>query len=91
MNPSLPRIALNVAVLTLLLLLIPLVAMQFTSEVNWGPGDFGTAALLLFSAGMAYRLACLRVHRKAHRVTVAVIVLAVLAIIWAELAVGLFH
>ena len=35
-----------------LVLLIPLIAMQFTDEVNWSGGDFVFAALLLLGVGI---------------------------------------
>jgi len=48
---KLKRCMIGVALATVLLLLIPAVAMQFTSEVSWGPGDFLVAGTLLFGAG----------------------------------------
>jgi Kef-type K+ transport system membrane component KefB len=82
--------ALYVAAATLLLLLVPMVAMQFTSEVSWGPGDFLAAATLLFSAGMVYTIWARYVRTRQQRVLVGFVVFAVLATVWAELAVGLF-
>jgi len=91
MQSSLPRALFNVAAATVLVLSIPLIAMQFTSEVNWGPGDFALAGLLLFCSGVIYVVASRRIHSKAHRAVVAAIVVGVLAVVWAELAIGLFH
>lgn len=80
-----------VVVVTALLLLVPLVAMQFTSEVAWGLLDFVLAAALLLGAGTAIVLASRWLERPGpRRVAVAAIVL-VAALVWAELAVGLFH
>ena len=31
-----------------IILLLPLVAMQFSNEMNWGLGDFAIAGVLLF-------------------------------------------
>lgn len=72
------------------LLAIPAIAMQFSAEVNWGPGDFLVAAVLLGFLGMAVEGA-MRMHGSAF-MRAAVIGLAVLAFlaIWAELAVGIF-
>lgn len=83
-----PTIA--VAAITGLLLLVPLVAMQFTREVAWGPGDFVVAALLLFGAGMAMVGGVRRVRTTGARIAVVAVVAAGLALVWAELAVGLF-
>ncbi len=89
-SAHLAKPAVYTAAATLLLLLVPLVAMQFTSEVSWGPGDFLAAAALLFSAGMAYAVLSRHVRTPKQRVLVAATVLVALGIVWAELAVGLF-
>lgn len=71
-------------------LLIPLIAMQFTTEVNWTLFDFIVAAVLLFSAAMAIDLIIRKVKEKTYRIIFSVIVLAVFLLIWAEIAVGIF-
>ncbi|OIJ44082.1 hypothetical protein [Massilia timonae] len=81
---------LRVGLATALILLAPLVAMQFTREVAWTGRDFGAAALLLAGAG----LACLRTARwVAHwqpwrRLAVVGAVALGFAALWVELAVG---
>ena len=85
-NRKLIRIVLG----TGLILLIPLLAMQFTDEVDWSVGDFIVMGILLFSAGLAYELLAKRMRTTAHRVAVAIVILIVLFLIWAELAVGIF-
>jgi len=42
---------------TAIILLTPLIAMQFTSEVNWTVSDFVFAGLILLGAGITYELA----------------------------------
>ena len=37
-------------------LLVPLTAMQFTDEVQWGPEDFALAGGLLFTAFISFYL-----------------------------------
>lgn len=71
-----------------LLLLVPLVAMQFSDEVVWTLTDFVTAAALLFGTGLAHLLLTLSAPRR--RLPVAVALLVVLGLVWAELAVGVF-
>ncbi|HUH30871.1 MAG TPA: hypothetical protein VLZ55_05850 [Rhodanobacter sp.] len=78
-----------IALATGAVLLIPLIAMQFTGEVNWDATDFLVMGCLLFSAGSAFVLAARRVPRK-YRVAVAVVFVAALVYVWVELAVGVF-
>lgn len=70
------------------LLLVPLVAMQFTREVAWGPLDFLVAWLLLAGTGFAYRLLARRARGFAFRAGAALAVLAPLLVVWGNLAVG---
>ncbi len=69
-----------------LLLLVPLVAMRFTDELAWALTDFVASAILLFGAGLTYVL----LARNANRLLVALAITAVLVLVWAELAVGVF-
>ena len=72
------------------ILLIPLVAMQFTSEVNWNAADFIVAAALLFGMGTVLELTLRSVKKKSHQIAAGIFLLCTLALIWAELAVGIF-
>ena len=80
---------LRVALVTGLLLLVPLVAMQFTDEVRWNLADFVVAGALLFGAGATYQLLAARTDNLAYRAAVGVAVGATLMLVWANLAVGL--
>ncbi|GGD75351.1 hypothetical protein GCM10011514_44120 [Emticicia aquatilis] len=73
-----------------LLLLLPLVAMQFTSEVNWTLSDFVIAGILLFGTGGLIELAIRKINQVSLRVWVILGILLVLFLVWAELAVGIF-
>lgn len=72
------------------LLVLPMVAMQFTTEVNWGAEDFAAAALLLGGAGLALEAAARLVAAPGRRALAAVAIVGLLLLVWAELAVGLF-
>jgi hypothetical protein len=72
------------------LLLIPLIAMQFTDEVNWSVADFLVAAVLLVVTGLAIDLVLNKVADTKLRLILLGIVLAFLVLVWAELAVGIF-
>ena len=73
-----------------LLLLVPLVVMRFTDEVQWGIMDFVIMGLLLSTAGIACELLLRKVHKPKYRIIGCAAVFLSLLLIWAELAVGLF-
>src|SRR5690606_5022776 len=72
------------------LLCIPLIAMQFTHEVNWTFSDFLVMGILLFGTGMTCEL-ILRKFKTTKRFVFCGIVLIIFILIWAELAVGIFN
>ncbi len=72
-----------------ILLLIPFIAMQFTTEVNWKPGDFLAAAILLLGTGLICELVLRKVTNTSYRIAICAAILIVLIFIWAELAVGI--
>lgn len=80
----------RLAIGTGLLLLIPLTAMFFTREVNWGVMDFVMAGALLFGAGCAFLFIASRTANVKYRLAGGAGLLAVLSTIWAHLAVGIF-
>ena len=87
---SLRKPLLMVVGATALLLLVPMTAMQFTTEVRWGPGDFLIAACLLLSAGVGMVLTAHYVKRRSHRIALISVLALALALVWTELAVGIF-
>lgn len=75
---------------TALLLLVPFIAMQFTSEVYWALPDFVVAALLLLVTGFGCEWVMRKVNSKHLRYALIVLVIVLFLLIWAELAVGIF-
>ena len=73
----------------LVLLLVPFVAMQLTSEVNWGLGDFIFAALMLSALCGVVQLAVRRSSKATFRWAMALAALGGFAVIWVNLAVGI--
>jgi Kef-type K+ transport system membrane component KefB len=73
-----------------LLLLIPLIAMQFTDEVNWTLSDFIVSGVLLLSTGLMCELVMRKVTKTKNRITLCVLILVAFLLIWIELAVGIF-
>jgi len=78
-----------VAIATVLLLLIPLVAMQFTDEVKWGPLDFMIMGALLFGTGLSYVVITRNSSSVLYRIAAGITIATTLLMIWANLAVGL--
>lgn len=72
------------------MLLIPLVAMQFTNEVNWKLMDFVVAGVLLLGTGLLAELVIRKVKNIRYRVVIVLGLLMALLLIWADLAVGIF-
>ena len=73
-----------------LVLCIPLIAMQFTSEVDWNPFDFLVAFVLLFSLGTTIEIILQKVKGVNSKLAWIAIVFFIFFLIWVELAVGLF-
>ena len=73
-----------------ILLSIPLIAMQFTSEVNWGPGDFLVALVLLVTLGISVEIVLQKVKGINARRVWIILAVFVFLLVWAELAVGVF-
>jgi len=86
---NLYRSVLWVAAATALILMAPLAAMQFTSEVDWSAGDFIIMGALIFGTGLAYVLLTRAAPGFAYRAAVALALGTTFLMIWANLAVGL--
>ncbi len=74
-----------------LVLTAPLVAMQFTEDVHWTASDFGLAGALLIGGGAVIELVAWRVRNPAVRIGVGLFVITIVALVWIEGALGLFH
>jgi hypothetical protein len=73
-----------------LILLVPLVAMQFTDEVVWTLLDFIIAGALLFGTGVVIVLAARQTKNRIRRIAIGAVLAAAAIYIWIELAVGIF-
>ena len=72
------------------ILLLPLISMQFTNEVNWSLLDFIVAGFLLFGTVLAIELVLQKVNKKNIKLLLILGILAAIILIWVELAVGIF-
>lgn len=82
------------ALATVVLLMIPLTAMQFTDEVVWTLSDFIVAGVLLFGTGFMYVLvtrilASHMANNTAYRVAIGFAFFTGLFLVWSNLAVGI--
>lgn len=71
-----------------LILLLPLVAMQFTQEVNWTVSDFVFAGVLLFGPLGTYEIAARKTGNTTYRAGVGVALAAGVLLVWVNGAVG---
>lgn len=74
---------------SVLILLLPLVAMQFTDEVNWTLSDFVFAGILLFGSLGAYEVAARKTGNFFYRAGAGVGIAAIFLLIWLNGAVGI--
>ncbi len=75
----------------LVLLALPWVAMQFTTEVRWDLGDFIVFSAMLAAAGGTLEGMVRLTTSRSARAWAAALVGVAFVLIWAELAVGLLH
>ncbi|RMG25803.1 MAG: hypothetical protein D6730_10245 [Bacteroidetes bacterium] len=73
------------------LLLIPLIAMQFTSEVNWSARDFVVGGVLLLACSLTIAFARSSRFSQRSRTLIIVAAILILLLLWVELAVGIFN
>ena len=83
------RIAILIAVIVAILL-VPLIAMQFSDQVNWTLSDFAIAGLLLLATGVLIDQVIGRTSKGLGRSIAIMFILLGFLLIWMELAVGIF-
>jgi hypothetical protein len=71
------------------LLLLPLVAMQFTDEVNWDETDFVVVGAMLAVACGTFELSARMTGNTLYRAAVGIAVAAAFILVWINLAVGI--
>lgn len=79
-----------IALFTLVVLSVFLVATFVSSEVNWSPFDFIVGGTLVFSFGLLINYILQKVKERKFKIFLSLGVILVFLIIWAELAVGIF-
>lgn len=80
----------NLSLATICLLSVPLIAMQYTNEVNWTSFDFIFAGTLIFGTGLLFELARERAAgNTAYKVATGLALTAAFLLVWVNGAVGL--
>ena len=74
----------------LLLLLIPFIGTLFSSDVNWGGGDFIIMGGLLTLLGAGFKLVNTKTNNFKLRILFMVVLVFLFLAVWVELAVGVF-
>jgi hypothetical protein len=74
----------------LFLLLIPLIGMTITDEINWSAFDFIIMGSLLIALSIGINLVSTSVKNLKNRFLYIGILVLIFVLIWAELAVGIF-
>lgn len=72
-----------------LILLVPLVAMQFSDEVNWDVTDFAIFGAMLAGVGFAFELVTRKTGNTAYRIAVGFALASTFLLIWINGAVGI--
>jgi hypothetical protein len=86
---NLKKSILVLAVVTALILAVPLVAMQFTAEVNWSLADFIIMGMLVFGTGASFVFVMKYATNFIYRIAVLGAFGTTFLLVWANLAVGL--
>ncbi|MBT8142026.1 MAG: hypothetical protein HKN88_09800 [Gammaproteobacteria bacterium] len=73
-----------------IILLIPLVAMQFTQEVNWAIMDFVVMGAMLLSLGIGFEALVRLSKNPKNQLIGAIVMIGVFLLIWLQGAVGIF-
>jgi hypothetical protein len=89
-NVTVKRSIVRIILLAVCVLLVPLVAMQFSDEVNWGLSDFIIAGVLLVGTGLVFEFVVRKITNPRRRLIFGIVLVFFFLLIWADLAVGIF-
>jgi len=83
------KAAFRIALVTGIILLLPLLAMQFTDEVVWDLSDFIVMGGLLLGVGLAYEFVARRSEKAVYQTAVGVGLAGAFLLFWVNGAVGI--
>ena len=79
----------GIVLIPALLLMVPLLAMQWTKEVAWDLADFVVAFALLVGTGILYERIARKADHISYRLAAGIALAAALLLVWINLAVGI--
>lgn len=79
-----------IALVTAVILMVPLIAMRVTGEVDWSSMDFVIMGILLLGTGLTFDLVSRKIRSRTNRLVFGIMLATLFLLIWAELAVGIF-
>jgi len=71
------------------ILSLPLIAMQFTNEVNWTLFDFFMASFLIITSLTLIEITLQNFKNKTFKITTVFVILFLFLLIWGDLSVGI--
>jgi hypothetical protein len=71
------------------ILSIPLIAMRFTSEVNWTLLDFLMASFLIITSLTLIEITLQNFKNKTFKITTVFVILFLFLLLWVDLSVGI--
>ncbi len=78
-------------IIAALLMLSAATANQFSGEFNWDKLDFLVFGIILLGAGLAIELVLIITMKPPYRLVSIIVIALAFLLLWAELAVGIFH
>jgi hypothetical protein len=80
----------GISFVTAVILMIPLFAMQVSTEWDWQLPDFIIIGTLIFGTGLLVETVRHKVRNQTKRTAIIIALVLAALFIWAELAVGIF-
>ena len=75
----------------LIILLVPLIGIQLSIEINWGLLDFIVAGILIILLILVLELIFRKVQSNKKKLWLVILIGILFIMIWVELAVGIFE
>lgn len=79
----------SVIALTIIILALPLIGMQFSEGVDWSLFDFILMGSLISGTGLLAVFVKRKVKNPTHRLAIIIALIAALLVVWVHLAVGI--